>query len=303
MSKIIDKAEEYALEKGLWPLSIPFFLLPIWYWLFKEYHEIAKFKDVLLDLDFLLVAILIVIASGLAQFTVYVLKPTLHEHRLVVLIAHFNELGDEVRERGAAFAKRIERELKSKIKDGAPMEVCSLHGKIEPEPGETMEDAARRLGKAPQTLAHLVLFGDIELEDGELCIEPKIAIIEKFANKEIQEREIVSGTTSAGPQEPTYLELKKIKARETADMVALVTGLSFLRAGKYADTLKYLKTVHNTEAAFYRGLVLSKMAASSFDPVPLYLKAADEYNKALEVWKRDTSPQQWATTQNNLGNA
>jgi tetratricopeptide (TPR) repeat protein len=304
MESIGKTVASFLWEKGYWPLAAPFVLIPAWLYSVKEYYDIKKLQTAVHHPIFWKVSIAIVAVAVFLQIVVWIFNPapSLPKDRLVVLVTHFNEVGADAKETGATIAQLIEEALKAKAKGGAPLDVRPLNGKIEPKPGETPEAAARRIGKEPHTLAHLVLFGDIRKEDGELYIKPSIAVIEKFGDAEITGREMEAGKTRQGLGEPDFLTLKETKAKETADMVTLVTGLSFFQTKEFSKALEFLNTVQNAEAAFYRGIIFYIVAESSSDPVPLYKKATDEYNKSLESWKQETWPQEWAMIQNNLGN-
>jgi len=324
-----EEVEKYLLKKGLWPLATLVPSILTWYGFFSEYHdEITRFRDVLCNGHFIAgcAAILLgticlqiivsaadapvagVIISGM--FTVCALAIIIYysdippepeplpKDKLVVLIAHFNELGSGAKGRGETITREIIKQLEKKISDGAPLKLLLLDKPIKSGPGSKEE--ARRIGQAPDTQAHIVVHGDVVLEDKELEIDPEITVIHKFGGQEIEERKVETGRTT---DEPEYLNLKRTKVSETADMVALITGLAFFKVKKYDDALVFLSAANNAESAFYRGYIFDEKANFSSDPVKLYKKAADEYNRALEAWKRETLPQAWAMTQNNLGNA
>jgi tetratricopeptide (TPR) repeat protein len=162
---------------------------------------------------------------------------------------------------------------------------------------------AKRLPKAPYVNAHIIIWGKVRLDSGQLKIFPCITVAQKLGGQDLAERKI----DGRAAMEPDHLQLKDILAADLADLVALIHGMAWYNAAKsdpahWDKAIAVFEQVKSAEGRFYKGLSYSYRSERVAAPVDDLKKAVSAYKSALEVRTRKDLPQDWAMTQNNLGN-
>ncbi|MFC1481790.1 tetratricopeptide repeat protein [Candidatus Neomarinimicrobiota bacterium] len=239
----------------------------------------------------------ILLAAGAALIVesfIHRKPPELPDDKIVVTIANFESLGASDKDQGTLFARRVERELAEK---SAPIIVKRFNKSAKGESIEARQQNAQKIGRSHWGHAHIVLWGEISLEDGELYIQPELAIAQQPQRYSLVGEEI----TAQRCMEPEHLSLKKRLAGEIADIVILILGIAYYRSEELDDAVNILDQVKDLAGLMYSGFTQVALAHRSTDPVKHYRKAQSMWEQSLNNFDKDSEPGTWARLQNNLG--
>ncbi|VAX21052.1 Argininosuccinate lyase, partial [hydrothermal vent metagenome] len=287
------KVVGWMWQNGLWPLLVALVLIPTLFEFVRAYYK-SDFPSTVTHPAFFIpsiVAVLVAISTWC-----YLNRPKrLPSDRLVVAIANFKAVGKSTDEEGEATAHRIYEALLKK--EEVPLSAKHIKHIVEGEGEEERKEAAIQLANSAP--AHIIVFGDVRRDEGELYINPRIVIANNLGGAELEERKVQGKYITTA--EPEYLKLKKRMASEVADLVTLVYGMALYKAKKWDKAIDVLSNAEDPEALFYKSLSHYYRAQKSANPIPDYREAIEGYKALSEVITRESSPQDWAATQNNLG--
>lgn len=275
MEKLLDKLIEWALRKKRWPLLFLIGFLPLfafarnffelsyretfWHWCFLIsggillilsgvlYIAIASPKLLRLRLGGpLLLSGALFFIAGLLQFT----PPTLPDDKLVVAIAKFTPISSGAIDEAENFTHRIEQRLREKQLEGAPLKIRRLTVQVVGPDEEARRKAAIALGKSRKGSAHVIIWGEIRKDEGELYVLPYLTIARQIQRANIGEKKLLETVSN----EPTHLEFKKRLSTEIADVVMLVYGLAYYRTGNWNKAIQILSHVDSNEGYLMLGI-------------------------------------------------
>jgi tetratricopeptide (TPR) repeat protein len=192
----------------------------------------------------------LVLILGLIQFS----PRAPSEDNLVVAIAGFTPISAEAEGDAKNIPHRIEGKLREKQLAGAPLKIRRLDAQVNGPDAEARRRAAIALGTSKKGNAHIVIWGEVRKEDGELYVYPCLTICRKLQKTPIQEDPtglIISETVSSGPN---HLGFKKRLTSEIAEIVLMAYGLAYYRTGDWDKTISILEHVDTPEACLMTGV-------------------------------------------------
>jgi tetratricopeptide (TPR) repeat protein len=289
------------------------------------------------------------LAGGFRRST----RPPLPEDRLVVAIARFSPVSPGANEEADNIPHRIGQRLQERQNQGAPLEIRLLSESVAGDDEGERRKAANALCTSRRVKAHVILWGEVRKDEGELYVKPRLTVGRQPLQAHIQEPSLGEFVS----REPRQLEFKERLSKDIADVVGLVYGIAWCKVGRWDRALRILDDVKSNEGYLYKGLCLTQRAQSVANPrqdlegaLTAYEKiigqprlwkltawtdeltwaaylnranaiaaralssppeqstaflreAIEAYRAALQVHTRAELPQDWARTQNNLGNA
>ncbi len=323
MEYLIEQFAKWALHEKRWPLLFLLTIPPAFYFI-KAFFYLA-FRETLSHWTLILFISIISLASGLLYFFIVsphqlgrllisipicflglatavggLLRrkpPSLPPDQLVVALAPFSPIGEDAAQDTKSFPHRIESHLREKQEEGTPLVLKQLSLPVTGNTEIERKNAALVLGRSREGQAHIVVWGDVRRDEGELYIHPRLTIAKPLGAEHLEERKI-GPAISTGPD---YLDFKETLAGEVADLITLILGLAYLRAKNWDQAMEVLTPLHTSARHFYLGLVFHSRAQRSTAPQADLREAITAYLAALEVSTRDDLPQDRAGTQNNLG--
>ena len=243
----------------------------IWHWLFWIISGIsiaisgildnAKFPQKIRGLwpsGFLTLCGVACLIVGILQLR----PPTLPADKLVVTIARFTPISTGAEEDADNFRHRIELKLLEKAHAGAPLIIKHTSRRVKGSNGKARQKDAEKIGKAKESYAHVVLWGEVRRDEGELFVGAYLAISNKLRGMPLVEKELGEFYS----YEPHHLEFKKRFSEEFADITLFIYGLSFYKIGDWYRSADILEHVKSEEAYFYRGLALYNIAQQALKP-------------------------------------
>lgn len=290
--------EEY---KHYWPLLILSLLYP-WFLLVQSDPKPAFVS--LLPYAWFLYGYIAIFISTIATF-VYVNYPRKPPHdTLVVAIANFSYETDTAKDSAINMPSRIVDALEEISSDNAPLTIKRIKVKVDEADEQASVNKAKKLAKGPYVNAHIVIWGEVRLDSGQLKISPRITVAQKLGGQDLAERKMEG---RAANTEPDHLRLKEILAADLADLVALIHGMAWYNAAQndpahWDKAIAVLEQVKGAEGQFYKGLSHDYRSERVAKPVDDLRKAVTAFERALEDLTRKDLPQDWAMTQENLGN-
>ena len=279
MNKLLDIFIEWAKTRERWPLLL-LFAIPVAFSATQQYFDLT-FRDTVHHWSFLIFSGSFIIISGFIHFAVspnrlrlryswiasgFVLlgisttivgilqlkSPSLSKDRLVVAIALFTPINDAAKNEAKTLPHRIAKKLREKPQDAIPLEIKILDLEIIASSESKRHEVALNLGRSRQGAAHLILWGDVRKEDGELYIELQITVVQPLGKVIIDEQhrgEFVS-------TEPNFLQFKRMVSAKTADLVTFIYGLAFFKTSQWDKAVEVLTHVQSTEGRLYKALSL-----------------------------------------------
>ena len=279
MNKLLEIFFEWAKTKERWPLLL-LLLIPAILSFTKQYFDLS-FRDSLHHWSFLIsvgalvalvgllyfainpqrlrnkiisVAIaLTIIGTGLIFSGIFELKPViLPEDKLVVTIARFTPVNVGATSEAETLPHRIAQELLNRSQGGIPLEVKQVNVSITGSSEMDRRKAAMKLGKSKQSAAHIVLWGDVRKEEGELFLVPYLVVAQPLGKVVIAERS--PGQFVA--VEPNFLRFKQFVSSQVADLITLMYGLSYYKTSQWDKAIEILRHIDLTEGHLYKALSL-----------------------------------------------
>lgn len=279
VSKLLDRFIEWALREKRWPLLFFIGYLPLFSFV-RQFFELS-FRETFRHWCFLVVGGVLLILSGLFYIAIVSPKTSrlksgaaillagalalimgllqfspqpLSDDKLVVAIAGFTPVSAEAEAEAQNITHRIEGELREKQLDGAPLKIRRLTARVSGPDAEARRRAAIALCASPKGKAHVVLWGEVRKDAGELYVHPCLTIARQWRPARIQEDHLGAPFTPTISHEPTHLEFKKRLATEIADIVVVVYGLAYYRTGEWDRSISILKHADTQEACLMRGV-------------------------------------------------
>lgn len=121
-------------------------------------------------------------------------------------MALFTPVNDAAINEAKTLPHRIAQKLLEKPQDAIPLEIKILDLEIVAISESKRREIALNLGRSRQGAAHIILWGDVRNEEGELYVEPQITVVQPLGKVSIDERrpgEFVS-------TEPNFLRFKRM---------------------------------------------------------------------------------------------
>lgn len=228
----------------------------------------------------------IVVAAGVLT------RPILPEDKLVVAIIRFTPIGKAAEEKEAGvFPSRIRDELRQRFKNEPLVNIKFFQDvTIEGHDEEEMRRSAERLcSKLP---AHMVVWGEVRIEDGVLTLAPVVTrspqLIAKTSRLYPWLR-VSAAHTPLDPfkkpesYEPPHIQFKKIMARETADLAGFICGLIYYQERRLQEAIAILRRVKATVALLYLGMAHYERSWQSKEPMKDLIAAREIYDKILRT--------------------
>ena len=200
----MDLFTGWAAQEGRWPLLFLLSVPPAFY-IIQKFLGLS-FRDTLFHWAFFLSVGLISLTSSLLFFFIVsevqygrlfisiplmllgvatttdallrIKPPSLPPDRLVVALVPFSPIGEDATPDAESFPHRIESHLREKGEEGAPLLLKRLSKPIAGSSENDRKKAALALGRSREGHAHIVVWGDVRRDEGELFIHPRIS----FAN-------------------------------------------------------------------------------------------------------------------------
>jgi len=189
-----------------------------------------------------------------------IISPKLPENKLVIAIAQFTPISDAAREESVNLQHRIEQKLREKQHEGAPLIIKHLSKSV-----GYLIDEQQRIKNAIticEGKAHIILWGDIRLDDGEFFFEPRLTIIKQIGKTRIIDRRL----NVFESDQPEHLAFKKSISNEISDIITLIYGIACYNVGKWDRAIEVLEHVQSNEGLLYKGLCYYERAIPSEDP-------------------------------------
>ena len=238
------------------------------------------------------------VIAGLAMVAGGLLWPRFPKGRLVIAIADFTPVNDGAKDRAAIFTHSLMEAL-TKKEASRIIKVKRVRAQVSGADEDEAHATAISLGRSMRGKAHAVLWGTV-LEEGVVVeIEPRLTIVHQIREASVDEPRLPRLVN----REPDYVEFRTRASNELADIVTFLYGVAFYRSKRWDSAVPLFEQIHSGLGDLYQGLCYYDRAAQSATPAPDYRAAVAAYRAALEVFTRAELPQQWAMTQNNLGNA
>lgn len=201
----------------------------------------------------------------------------LPEDRLVLAIVRFTPISPGADEEANNLPHRIEQELRDKQLKGAPIEIKRLSIQVEGTDEQARQEVAMSLGISRKGGSHVVLWGDVRKDEGELYVEPHLTIARQLQKIPIEERKLKKYTS----YEPEHINFKKRLSNEIADVVILVYGLAYYNAMDWDKAIQILDHVQTNEGYLYKGLSLDNRAQQALNPQQDLQAAIAAYEKII----------------------
>ncbi len=245
MSKLLDRFIEWALREKRWPLLFPIGYLPLFNFV-RQYFELS-FRETFRHWCFLVIGGVLLILSGflytmvgspktlrlksgaaimLAGALVLIMglfqfsPQPLSDDKLVVAIASFTPVSAEAEAEAEAqnITHRIEVKLGEKQSAGAPLKIRRLAAQVSGPDEADRHRAAIALGTSQKGNAHVVLWGQVRKEAGELYVHPRLTIVRQLQQAPLQGQKFGETLSATVSHKPTHLEFEKRLVTEIADV-------------------------------------------------------------------------------------
>lgn len=279
MSKLIDRFIEWALKDRRWPLLLFFGYFPLFQFI-RQYFELS-FQETFRHWCFLVLAGVLPVLAGLLYMAVAPPKARRHrfggvlilggalvmvlglfqlspqplpDEKLVVAVASFTPVSPEAEAEAYNLTHRIERRLREKQAEGAPLKIIRLDERIRGSDVAEQRRAAIALTAGRAGKAHLIIWGVIRKDEGELYIQPHLTIARQLHGTRIRSERFNETLLQTISDAPTHLELKKRLATDLADIVVLVYGIAYYSIGDWDRSISILKHASSKEASMMLGV-------------------------------------------------
>jgi tetratricopeptide (TPR) repeat protein len=309
------------------PIALGFgFLLTMAYKIVRSYFETQSFRETILHWASSFLAAVLFLGTGIAVGVVlaenYFLSmllpfiiPTglllwratrrwlslyrLPDDALVVGIVPFEPTSNAAEEDARNIQSAVTEKLENQRVPGDVLIWRLLRGPLFDAPREAKRSEAQRRGNSVlDGRCHIVVYAKVGVYGGEIRWDSEIIVINPLLGKTANEARSSQFTAA----EPQRLELRDLAAARTADLITLLRGLAHFKGGKWDEAIKWLDLTDLPEALFYKALSYHERGSRLCSPEGDLGAAIDGWRRILEDTSRDSDPQRWAMTQNNLGN-
>lgn len=278
MGKLIDMFVEWAKKDGRWPLLI-LLMLPGIVKFSRDYFQLS-FQTVLShwsaligcgallivsgalyglvggprsrDQRSLIAALLLLGLAGVGA-GVWQFRPApLPSDRLVVAIARLTAVSAGAREDADNLGHSFEQMLRDKQKAGLSLDIKRLTFEIVGIDERARRAAAVALATSSAGAAHVVLWGDIRRDEGQLYVEPRVTVARPLG-KELPEERSLGRYVSEGP---SHISFKRRLTTEVSDMIAFIYGLALYNAGRWQDATRVFEQSSSPPSRLYHAISL-----------------------------------------------
>ena len=303
MDHILNFFVEWVRGQRRWPLFLLMLLLPL-FGLVRGYYSLS-FRLTFSHPAFLIASGVIVISAGFLYIRVVprglrtrsrtllgvgleilaivlfsgayvsIRGRSLPGDSIVIGIAEFTPISLGAAEASLNLRDRIEEKLDSLAKAGVPLVVKRLDGTVRGEDMAGRARVARSLGHD----VHLVLWGEVRFDEGELKFRPHLTIVNQSPRARFSERsENLQDFASIAPKQ---LPFKELVSDSLAGLITTVYGIASFEAGDYSRAISILKHVRSREAYLFTGIAAGMRASYSPNPSLDYALALESLNAAL----------------------
>ena len=296
---------KWLCEKKLFELAVAVVVLTVggvflFFWhdlssgheLLHHYHSFLLFFVVIggVTLSYVIRGI-----YGLVQYNRR--NKSLPEDTLVVAILDLcpNDASDaECRKEAVNFPDRIEEKLRKRNEGDVEIKIRRRKKAIKGEDEEECKSAAKAIGRKSNLNVHLVVWGSVRMDRGELCYRMWVTVAQESKEGPISE-------DYYSCEGPDNLDFTKETADKIGDIVTFLYGYALFEAKIWDKAIAVLAAVSTPEALFCGAEAYYKRANVLEKPRLDLQESIACYREALTVRTRDALPQDWAGTQNNLG--
>jgi hypothetical protein len=257
MGKLIDIFVEWARKEQRWPLLM-LLLVPLFPKLTQEYLQLSFAQSLRHWSNLIASGIVLILSGGLYHHTRFGtdrgrmwvaaslafvglllvtagavrLRPaSLPSDRLVVAVARMTAVTDEAQHDADNFSHLLEQRLREKQRAGLPIEVKRVATGIEGAEERIRRALAVSVARSYEGAAHVVIWGDVRRDDGQLYVEPRLTVARPLGQALPEDRSI-GGRTSEGPK---HILFKEHLATEVTETVSFVYGLALFNAGRWYE--------------------------------------------------------------------
>jgi tetratricopeptide (TPR) repeat protein len=257
MGKLLDIFVEWARKERRWPLLAPL-LLPALIKFSQEYfhipfREATTHWSVLLAGGALLVATgalycvvqpqglkerlwlggsLTVVGLSVVAAGVWQLRPALlPSDHLIVAIARLSAVTPGARDDADNLAYSLEQVLRDKQQSGLSLEVKRLTLEVTGTDERSRRAAAVAIAKSREGSAHVVVWGDVRRDEGNLYVEPRLTVARPLG-KELPGDRSPGRYSSEGP---SHISFKQRLSTDVAELVTFLYGLALFNAGQWKE--------------------------------------------------------------------
>ncbi len=268
------------------------------FYLVQNFYTL-EFRETLLHWAFLLLAASIIIFSFLLyrQHIRPPSLPPLASDQLTVAITPFLPIGGAAAPDAEKFPHHIKISLEEKVDEGVPLQLKQLPEPIQGATEDERQAAAMALGSSPKGQAHIVIWGDVFLDEEELHIHLRLTVANPLGGKQLEGHEF-ENRTSTGPD---HLDFKKMLASEVADVISLIHGLSYYNDGNFDKAIELLAPLNTFSGLFYLAVVYYSRARQSTSPKADLAAATTALHAVLEMPKEGDLDNNDDTIHNQLG--
>ena len=207
------------------------------------------------------------------------------EDRLVVAIARFTPISSGAEEEADNFPHRVEQKLREKQHEGLPLEIKRLSIKVSGDNEQERRDSAMSIGISRKGSAHIVLWGEVRKDEGELYVKPRLTVTGRLGKAHIEETELKEFTS----YDPKHIKFKERLANEITDIVTLVYGFAYYKVGNWNRAIEIMDHVHSSCGYLYKGLSLIKRSHRVLSP-------QQDLRTAIETFEKTLGAVQWNLT-------
>lgn len=278
MGKLIDMFVEWAKKDGRWPL-LALLILPGVVKFSQEYFQLS-FRTALTHWSALIGCGALLVISGalysLVSFQAsrdrrilasalllagvagvgagfWQFRPApLPSDRLVVAIARFTAVSAGAREDADNLGHSLEQMLRDRQKVGLSLDVKHLSFEIVGADERARRAAAVATATSRDGAAHVVLWGDVQRDEGQLYVEPRVTVARPLG-KELPEERSLGRYTSDGP---SHISFKRRLTTEVSDMIAFIYGLALYNAGRWQEAAVVFEQSSSAPNRLYHAMSL-----------------------------------------------
>lgn len=219
--------------------------------------SIPKFKKNILYIGFSVIFTCLLLILGLNV----ILRPKLPDDKLVIAIARFNPISKQAIDASYNIQHRIEKGLIKKQKLGAPLKIVHLSATVKYNTDEVKRN--KNAETICDSKVHIILWGDIRVDDNELYIEPRFTFLNNYLNKKIRDIKLNSYESI----QPSHIKMKKLLANQIADIITLLAGISYYSLAEWDKAISIFNLVDNIESRLYKALSLFERSFIKVNPV------------------------------------
>lgn len=286
MGKLVDIFVEWAKQERRWPLLVPL-ALPAIVKFSQEYFQLS-FREAVTHWSVLIAggALLVVssalyglvrsggfreriplgvslavVGVGAATAGTLQFRPaSLPSDRLVVAIARVTAVSAGAREDADNLAYLFDQTLRDKQRAGLPVEVKRVNSEIAGVDERARRAAAISVARSRAGAAHVILWGDVRRDEGQLYVEPRLTVARPLA-KELPEDRSLGRYTSEGP---SHISFKRRLSTEIAETVGFVYGLALFNAGRWQEAAGIFEQSSSPASHLYHAMSLVTLFIDHF---------------------------------------